>query len=271
MTITIGGPTNASEGPSGRRVYTWLGIKYPSVTSIPRMAGMSERLHRWFIGNLIDHVLGNASAISLRTATGDEREVKILRSELWRAVEGNQNGRIVGLAVHRAAAQGLDPDSVHRDIAPKLRQYLDWRAASGVTVLASEFQVWNLSEGYAGTADLLVRFPDQSIWLVDLKTGRGLYGESGLQLMAYLMAEFVGSDDVVDERLTDLLHQAQGTAILHLRDRDWEFVTLKPDPATWTAYRGLIRYVGWMQANADLEGVMAAKRYSDGRSTEVGA
>jgi hypothetical protein len=109
------------------------------------------------------------------------------------------------------------------DVAPRLRQYLDWLATSKAEILATEFQCWNLGIGYAGTADLLVRFPDQSIWLVDLKTGKGVYGEHALQLLAYLMAEFVGTDDVVDETTTEYLKAATGLAVLHLEADKWEF------------------------------------------------
>ena len=69
------------------------------------------------------------------------------------------------------------------EVAPRLRQYLDWLEVSGAEVLGAEFQVWNLTIGYAGTVDLLVRFRDGSIWVIDLKTGKGLYGEHALQLI----------------------------------------------------------------------------------------
>jgi len=264
VTITGTGPRNASQGRNGKRIYTWRGRQLPSVTSVPKLVGIPDRLHRWFVGNLIDHVVDNASAISLRTATGDEREVKALRSDLWRAVQGEQTARVVGIALHRAASLGDDPDHVHPDIAPRLRQYLDWRATSGIEILGSEFQVWNLAEGYAGTVDLLGRFPDGSVWVIDLKTGKGVYTESVLQLMAYAMAEFVGADDVVDERLTGLLRQVAGIAVLHLGDAGWEFLSIRPDPGAWTAFRGLLRYGTWMNANPELDSLVVARRRSDG-------
>lgn len=269
--IVVGGPVNA-EQQHNRRVYTWLGVKYPSVTTYPKLAGLPDRLHRWFVGNLIDYVIANASNIGLRVATGDERELKVLRANLWRATDGDDSGRIVGIAVHRSASMGQAPEDAHPGVAPKLRAYLDWREQSGATVLGSEFQVWNLTEGYAGTVDLLARFGDGSVWLIDLKSGRGLYPEYLLQLTAYLMAEFVGADDVVDERLTELLGQVSGVAFLHLGDEGWEFISLDLPKlaAAWPAFRGLIRYVTWLTANEQIAGVVAARRWSDGRTTEVG-
>ena len=73
-----------------------------------------------------------------------------------------------------------------------------------------------------------MRFADGSLWIVDYKTGKGIYAEHALQLMAYTMADVVGADDVVDEGLTELLHQVTGMAVLHLSDAAWEFHALEP-------------------------------------------
>lgn len=267
MTTVIGtGSRNASQNASGKRMYTWQGRQLPSVTSVPKLVGIPDRLHRWFVGNLIDHVIDNVSDISLRIATGDDREIGSLRRDLWKAVQGQQQSRIIGIAVHRAASLGHAPDAVHPGIAPKLRQYLDWLEQSGAQIVGSEFQVWNLTEGYAGTADLMVRFGDGSLWIVDLKTGKGVYAEAALQLTAYLMAEFVGADDVIDERMTEFLRQVSGVGILHLADTEWEFSRLRLAPETWTAFRGLLRFGAWAQANENLDGLTDARRRSDVQS-----
>lgn len=268
FSLTVGGPVsgpvNSTTDDGGKRTYTWQGRKLLSVTSAPRAAGMARGLHRWFVGNVIDHVIRNASAISLRVATGDEREIKVLRAQLWSATDGDGQRRVVGIAVHRAAAEGFKPEDAHPEVAPFLRQYLDWLQRSGAEVLAAEFQVWNLTQGVAGTVDLMVRFSDGSIGIVDLKTGESLYGEMALQLTAYLMAEFVGSNDVIDEELTGYLQQASRIGILHLSDSGWEYIALRPDASTWTAYRALLVYVGWLAEHERLDSLTDARRRSDG-------
>lgn len=266
----VTGPTNATQDASGRRRYTWAGVLYPSVTSIAKVLGISHGLHRWFVNNLVSHVVRNAPDIALRVSTGDERELKVLRANLRAATSGDERARLVGISVHRAASLGQGPDEVPPEVAPKLRQYLDWRAVSGVEIVGSEFQVWNLTEGYAGTADLIGRFADGSLWLLDLKTGSGIYADHYLQLMAYAMAEFVGSDDVVDERMTEILHRVSGIGIVHLGDTGWEFIAWKFMPEAWTAFRGLIRYAGFLSAHESIDGLVAARRWSDGRRTQVG-
>ena len=105
-----------------------------------------------------------------------------------------------------------------------------------------------------------MRFADGSLWIVDYKTGKGIYAEHALQLMAYTMADVVGADDVVDEALTELLHQVTGMAVLHLSDEGWEFHALEPDPATWTAFRGLLAFATWIAAHGSTESFVRASR-----------
>lgn len=270
ITITGAGPVNASE-EGGHRRYTWQGRQLVSVTSWPRMAGMEENLFRWKVWNLIDHVIASADDIGLRVAANDERELKVLKAQLWRAIEGQDTARLSGIAVHHAAATGKRPEDAHPQVAPKLRQYLDWLAQSRAEIVGSEFQVWNLTEGYAGTVDLLVRFPNGEVWLVDLKTGKGLYAVHALQLVAYLMSEFVGRDDVVDPVMSEAMSQVSGVGILHLGDADWEFVSLKPEviAKVWTAYRGAIRYADLLTTHQNLDGLVGVRRWSDGRTTDL--
>jgi hypothetical protein len=199
--------------------------------------------------------------IATRLKTKDPAQVQLIRHELRGAATAERDAAAsLGTAVHDAAATGRSLADVPAEVAPRLRQYLDWLAASGAEILGSEFQCWHLTAGYAGTADLLARFPNGSIWLIDLKTGKGVYGEYALQCIAYLRAEFVGADDVIDDRLTDLLHQATGMAVLHLADAGWEFRVLRADDETWRAFRGLLLFAGWMSGHGSADSITTAAK-----------
>jgi len=258
----VAGPRNADTDPkSGLRYYTWQGVRYPSVTTIRRLAGIPHELHQWAINQVINRVLDEAPSIATRLGSGEPSQVALVRHYLREAAtEQRDKAAALGIAVHAAAAEGKALTEVGADIAPHLRQYLDWREKSRVEILASEFQVWNPVVGYAGTCDLLGRFPDGSIWVVDIKTGKGTYGEHALQLMAYLMGEFVGEDDQVDLSTTELLHDAKGIAVLHLGVDGWEFYSLDASPETWNAYRGLLTFGVWMAAHGTIESVTLGSR-----------
>ncbi len=60
-------------------------------------------------------------------------------------------------------------------------------------VLFTEVNVYSDTHGYAGTADLIAKIADKT-WLIDYKTSRAVYPETGLQLAAYANAEFILAD-----------------------------------------------------------------------------
>lgn len=263
MTLTITpGPRNARTDPdSGLRFYRWQGRDLPSVTSIRRMAGLPHGLHQWAINQVISYALDHLGEIADRVS--DPNQLAVVRHELRGAATAERDAAAkLGTAVHDAAAEGRALADVDPKVAPRLRQYLDWLATSGAEILGAEFQCWNLTLGYAGTADLMCRMRDGSVWLVDLKTGKGVYGEYALQVIAYSMAEFVGEDDVVDLRLTDLLHQVSGMAVLHLSDEGWEFRVLRSDDETWSAFRGLLSFSTWMAEHGTADSITTASRSS---------
>jgi hypothetical protein len=260
------GPRNAQTDPrTGLRHYTWQGRKLPSVTTIRRLAGLPFGLHEWALGQLATYAIDHATEIHARLSSGTPGAAGLIRHELRAAATAERDKAAdLGSAVHEAAAAGKALTDVSPDIAPRLRQYQAWLTESKAEILASEFQVWNLGVGYAGSVDLLCRFPDGSVWVVDLKTGKGTYPEHVLQLVPYLMAEFVGQDDVRDETLTALLRQARGVALLHLTADSWEFRSLAATPEAWSAFRGLLAFGAWMQKHQAIESVTLGTRKGAG-------
>jgi len=266
-TVTIqSGPRNARTDPeTGMRYYRWQGRELPSVTSIRRMAGLPFGLHNWSIGEVIEHALQNTFTFNDRMLGlngGDpEAEAALIRHELRAAATAKRDAAAeLGTAVHDAAAAGRMLEEVDEELRPRLAQYLDWLSVSKAVVIGAEFQVFNLAVGYAGTIDLLCQFADGSVWLVDLKTGKGVYSEHDIQIAAYAHAEFVGADDVVDQWLTDWLHAVTRCAVLHLADDGWEFIALTPDDGAWEAFCGLLAFSVWTRDHAAVESFTEAIR-----------
>lgn len=149
---------------TGLCFYTWQGRELPSVTRIRRIAGLPHGLHQWAINQVISHTLDHWPELTERLAGGDPGQLKVVRHELRSAATAlRDRAASLGTAVHDAAARRLSPLEVPPEVAPRLRQYLDWLAVSGAEVLATERQVWDLTLGYAGSFDLLVRLRDGSI------------------------------------------------------------------------------------------------------------
>jgi len=111
-------------------------------------------------------------------------------------------------------------------VADEEKPYLEaWKRftafleAQGASIVSSEHAVWG--EGYAGTYDLIIGFPyegaqpgEQHLWLVDIKTSKGIYPEYALQLAAYGHAAGIILPN--DPRLYPM-PKIDRYAVLHLR------------------------------------------------------
>lgn len=262
MTITIGAPVR-----DAFYRYTWQGRDLPSWSTLRSTAGMRPQIHAWALEGMVTEAMALGPTIAAAVTTNDEAAVAWVRTKLWdAATERRDRAARLGTRVHEAVELGTDPQLAPADIAAKLGWFRDWLAVSKATILGQEYAIYNLTVGYGGTVDLLVLMPDGSTWVVDLKTGNSVWGEHALQVMGYVQGEFVGADDVVDEALTAFHRQARGMAVLHLSDDGWSFHSLRPDPATWEAFRGLLAFATWQHDHDDIRDVTVGLRRSGGRA-----
>src|SRR5690349_4996475 len=134
------GPRNARTDPkTGLRWYPWLGVEYVSVTTARRLAGIPIRLAEWQIGQVAARAIERAGEYAARLATADPDELVKVKQELRQAAVDKREARAaLGTAVHQAIESQMGLSVVGSDIAPRLRQFLDWRTASGVEILGQE-------------------------------------------------------------------------------------------------------------------------------------
>ena len=265
ITVTSG-PKNAVTDPeTGLRYYVWKGQRYPSVSSLRRMAGLSFQLHQWTISRVIDRAVGEHDILTRileRPARPRERvrdKNVQLEARRWlrsAATEERDAAAELGTAVHTAVTSGQRPMDVAEDVRPYLYQYLSWLHDSGATILAVEQQVFNITEGYAGSFDLLVSFRNGEVYVIDVKTSRGTYTDHALQIVGYSQAEFSGEDDVIDPAVTTLLASATGMALLHLTPEGWTFQRVRVTPRLYSAFRGLLNFSTFMAENLSIDGLI---------------
>jgi hypothetical protein len=252
------GPRNAYVGSDGLRFYRWNGVDYPSVTSIRKMAGQSINLVQWQINQVIARAMTEHDTLEKMLRESPEAATASwLRKATTAARDAAAN---VGTQVHDAAAAGLRLDQVGPEVAPMLRQYRSWIDDTGANVLVAEKQVFNLTVGYAGTFDMIARFPNGQLWMIDLKTGKGTYPDHALQLEAYARAEIVGEDDQIDRDATEYLKQVTGRAILHLQPEGWTFKVIPQSNETWVAFRGLLAFARWMYDHPAIDTLISAQK-----------
>lgn len=146
----------------------------------------------------------------------------------------------MGTRVHLIAdqlAHGVEP-TVSPDEFPYVDAYRDFVFRFRPTFLASEEMVCSLKYGYAGTLDAIARIGDET-WLLDIKTGAGIYVEAGLQLAAYGSADFIGRPG---SPTRFRIPRAARFGVIHLRPDVARLVEYGVDRDTFNAFlqgRGL--------------------------------
>lgn len=222
------GPPDAKINPLGYRTYRWpvtnddgtvTERELLSVTSIRKLCGEPFGLVNWQIGKVIDRAM---SRDFYDRWADDERAWPELRKWLRAATtEERDAAASKGLDIHGALELGLAPEDCNEETRPFVRQVRNFLDDTGYEIVAQEFQVFNLSVGYAGTGDVLFRRPDGKYVIGDWKTSKSVYVDHVVQLHAYLRGEFVGTAGVVDEALTAILNQTEDAGILHLSPDGW--------------------------------------------------
>ena len=209
--------------PRQGRVYVWPPddpqVEYPSVTTIinelskPALTNWAAKMVAEFAfdnqaawtgrpdpkmvfdflrENYLDTDIGQLQPDEMRVALdagsvgGLDRDsaLSLLKGAPWR--DRDRKGS-VGTAIHRA----LDSDGM---VESGLEGYIDAARAfldeTGNRLRSREQTLFNDSFEYAGTVDGFLLDEAGNYSLVDWKTGKGLYADYALQMVAYLCAEW---------------------------------------------------------------------------------
>lgn len=155
-----------------------------------------------------------------------------------------------------------------------MRQYWDMRKHVPFVIIAREPQVWNLTAGYAGSADALVwvlpHGVDMSklrkayeitldyvksiggyLAILDWKTAKDVYSDNVVQVCAYMSAEFVGTNGVVDKRLTELVQATTTGGLVHIRPNKWGVDLFDFTPDVLRAFLGSVAFARFLAKHPD--------------------
>lgn len=280
------GPPDAKTNPEGFRTYRWQGRELLSVTSIRKLVGEPYGLVNWQIGKVLDRalsveyrqrimvdrrmdeiqkvldsyyddsVLGALEAIK-EIASRPVEELVISTDDLLRlrkwlrdaTTEERDAAATKGIDIHGALELGLEPEQANETTRPYLRQVRHFLDDYGYRIVTQEFQIFNLTVGYAGTADVLFETPDGRYVLGDWKTSKSVYTEHVTQLHAYLAGEFVGLHDKIDEDLTAKLHAIDHSGILHLTANGWHWHAVPFSEISLRAFFGAVAFAQLLAAH----------------------
>jgi hypothetical protein len=250
-------PTGAFMTDDHRYYFNGEGPK-PSVTTILEMLD-KPALSTWkaqqAVRALWDITMSNGGQMPYQL---QDEAVKVSLEQVRKT---RTNAASIGSGVHHLADMALrapENDPKAWKVSEDTQPYIDaYRAFSDryerSSFVSSEKMVWSLN-GYAGTYDLLMMI-DNELWLIDIKTGKGLYPEFALQLAAYRWADWIilpGNPQRYE------MPNVERTGILHIRpDLYTEGYRLIDVPTTYTddyiPFLGILEAYNWKERRKKLK------------------
>jgi len=116
---------------------------------------------------------------------------------------------IAGKAVDKDAVQAQlnekhVPQKLHKSTFKMIDGVMEFLFDHEPEIYWSEATIYNREHGFAGTADVIGKFPigrSRLPAVLDVKTSKDIYNETAMQLTAYARGEFVGLDDGTEAKL----------------------------------------------------------------------
>jgi hypothetical protein len=236
-------PKAATTQRSGQRFYTWRGERYWSVTTIIGGGVPKPALINWAKKFTAEYAVEHFEAFKTLIADDPDGAVEWLKGAAYRDRDRKAD---LGTLVHAATEAHVlgKPMPQWPPVAkPRMDAFVRFLSDYEPEYVATEASVYNRTERYAGTLDAIADVRGAR-YLIDTKTGKGVYPESALQMAAYRYAEFIGLPDG-DERD---MYPVDACAVLHLSDEgEYELVQVRADTEVFKAFLYVREVFRWTQ------------------------
>jgi hypothetical protein len=230
-----------------RHRYSWNGGPwYPSVTTI---LGVKDKpaLVGWAKRETAACAVRNLDVLTRMVQSGGpQAAVEWLKRipDYQRDVAADLGTRVHALA--EAIGRG-ELVTVDLELRPYLTAYRrDFLETFQPRFLAVEAMVCSERYEYGGTADAFVEI-DNEIWLLDYKTGSGVYPDSALQLAGLARAQFVGRPG---DPVQYPVPAATRFGVLHIRPEGARLLPVVVNRETVAAFLDARRLYAWDQGAA---------------------
>lgn len=175
--------------------YKLDGQKIPGVTTIIDVLD-KPALRNWYARTAAERAVNEWDAIGQMPVA--ERLTYIQYGPKDRV----QAAALRGTQIHdlgEKLARGEEVDVPDEHVGP-VEAYARWMDRWDIEPIAAETPLCSVTYGYGGTADLWGRVGkrDGAVALLDIKTGSGVYDETGLQLAAYRYSEIIQPEKGVE-------------------------------------------------------------------------
>ena len=233
-------PALAVTQPDGSRKYVHprTGEVAPSVTTILKVLD-KPALQFWSARVAADHAWDNREQLALFS----ERDFKVAIKDAHKTEADEAAG--LGTLIHSLCEERWDrddPAEIPKQADSFMKQFTLFRARFQPKLLLREATFWNSTANYAGTADAVVMI-GKECWLLDIKTGKGIYPEHGLQLAALGYSEFQIEPDGSQFEMPPITKYA----LLHLRPRSYKLVEVLHPAKCFAAFLACRELWQWQQ------------------------
>jgi len=228
---------------SGR--FYWFQGEGPfiSVTNAIKLGIPSPYIAPWYAKVVAEHVDDHWDVVGgVRETQGKDAFVKMLKAL---PVSVRDAAGDFGTQVHDICENlmlgGTWVGDMNSEIGRRVKQFLAWEKEMKPTYVAVEGIVFNREHGYAGAFDILADVPGHGRVIIDIKTGRGVYGSAAIQQTAYRHGEFiaVGTDEVP-------MIETDGAMILHLQKTQWRMLPVVTDDTSWSVFKSALHTAKWI-------------------------
>lgn len=207
-------PKYATQDKNGRRLYRdpVTEKRVPSVTTVMGMKA-KPLLVPWAAKMSAEFAVENWEALS--ELSREERIDRIKSAHKTRA----QDAADLGDSIHiyaEAFLKGEELPEYPADAFDSIANLLAWLDERKPKLVAAEVSMFS-EKGYAGTFDALLEM-DGEVWLIDWKTGKGVYPEVGMQLAALHFADRVLAEEPIE------LPKATRFGVVHIRPEKCELI-----------------------------------------------
>ena len=172
------------------RLYYDGSIWYPSVTNVLSTVYPKKGLYAWMAKR------GREAVSEYLIEHAGEPITKSLLSKADKHARGQTKresnvAKNLGTRAHELISKDVQgiPIDVPDELLHVLEAWRDWKSINQLKLVDTETGVYLAGAAthmkYAGTVDLIFERPNGDILLVDIKTGKAVYGDALLQVVAY--------------------------------------------------------------------------------------
>lgn len=229
--------------------YSWNGsTKVPGVTTVIKSLDKSGPLVGWAKRETAACAVRNLPLLTTMVKDGGpEAATKWLTAipDYQRDAAANLGTLVHALAEAISREQEIEVDATTE---PFVTAYLRWRDLYKPTVLNTEYMVYSEKHRYGGTADMAAKINGE-VWLIDIKTGKGAYAETALQLAALHYADWTGrAGDPKKYRIPP----ATRFGVLHVRPEEAVLIPYSVTEAEFDAFLACRRLYDWLDLRAPI-------------------